>query len=145
MKTTTGNVGGGGEGVILDGLVEHFSTRRQWKALGENFIHRRPLLYCDSPGTSQPMARACAWFPHLLAYIPNMYKYVHVQDHWAFLILLLIGVLERTTLPSRNHKQIPLVLTGGRSCSWVMPRESRTDLFEVRIEQSDSWRSDKPS
>lgn len=55
------------------------------------------------------------------------------QDHWAFSFLLLIGILERTTLPSRNHKQIPLVLTGGRLCSWVMPMESRIDLFEVRM------------
>lgn len=123
--------------LILDGLVEHFSTRKQWKALGDNFIHRRPLLYWDTPWYLPTNGWSLCWVSTSFGLHPK-----YVQGHWAFPFLLSIGVLQRITLPSRNHKQISLVLTGSKLCFWAMPMETRTDLFEVKIEQSDRWKSD---
>lgn len=136
MKKNIENVGSVG-GLILDELVEHFSTRKQWKALGDNFIRRRPLLYWDSPRYLPTDGCSLCWVSTSFGLHPK-----HVEDHWAFPFLFSIGVLQRITLPSRNHKQVSLVLTGGKLCFWVMPMETRTNLFEVRIEQSDIWKSD---
>lgn len=119
-----------GEGIsILDGLVEHFSTRKQWKALGDNFIHRRHLLYWDSPQDPSTSGQSLFW-----VFTPFGLHPRHVQDHWVLSFLLLKGVLEKTTfpsrnhkqIPSRNHKQIPLFLSGGGLCFWAMLMESRT-------------------
>lgn len=128
--------------LILDGLVEHFSTRKQWKAPGDNFIHRRPLLVRL---TTIPIHQCLELVLGFHTFWPTSQICTGPRSSFIF---ALKEVLEKTTfpsrnykqIPSRNHKQIPLFLAGGRLCFWAMIMESR--IGKERTEwQLEEWQT----
>ena len=86
-------------------------NRKEWKALGDNFIHRRPMpSWRHTAVPTNWELEVVLAFQTFLVYILNIYRATEPC------FLLLIGVLERSTLPSRNRKHISLVLADGRLC-----------------------------